>query len=232
MWESIALHPAILTDHYYPLTACGHKPTATQLLSPEVRLQESVMLSTLADMQRTSGAPLELDETNDISCKGQAGVSNTFASALWAADYIARTMSTGLRGVDFHTLLNLPQSYTALVGEGASLHPNPEWYALLLTHALQGTKVLPTSVSSGSNTTAQAFQRPAWSARAAAGELRPQGQGAYAGQAPAPRPDRLGGHDPAPHGSGHARYGWCEARRWDGGRLRAMAPEAAPPGAR
>ena len=160
VWESIALHPAILTDHYYPLTACGHKPTATQLLSPEVRLQESVMLSTLADMQRTSGAPLELDETNDISCKGQAGVSNTFASALWAADYIARTMSTGLRGVDFHTLLNLPQSYTALVGEGASLHPNPEWYALLLTHALQGTKVLPTSVSSGSNTTAQAFQGP------------------------------------------------------------------------
>ncbi len=160
VWESIGLHPAILTDHYYPLTACGHKPTATELLSPEVRLQESVMLSTLADIQRTSRAPLELDETNDISCKGQAGVSNTFASALWAADYIARTMRAGLRGVDFHTLLNLPESYTALVGEGTSLHPNPEWYALLLTHALQGARVLPTSVSAGSNTTAQAFQGP------------------------------------------------------------------------
>ena len=160
VWESIGLHPGILTDHYYPLTACGHKPTATQLLSPEVRLQETVMLSTLADIQRTSRTPLELDETNDISCKGQPGVSNTFASALWAADYIARTMKAGLRGVDFHTLLNLPQSYTALVGEGASLHPNPEWYALLLDHALQGARALPTSVSAGSNTTAQAFRGP------------------------------------------------------------------------
>ncbi len=160
VWESIGQHPAILTDHYYPLTACGHKPTATQLLSPEVRLQETVMLSTLADIQRTSRTPLELDETNDISCKGQPGVSNTFASALWAADYIARTMRAGLRGVDFHTLLNLPQSYSALVGEGASLHPNPEWYALLLDHSLQGARVLPTSVSAGSNTTAQAFRAP------------------------------------------------------------------------
>jgi len=160
VWESIRLHPAILTDHYYPLTACGHKPTATQLLSPEVRLEETVMLSTLAAIQRTAGAPLEIDETNDISCKGQPGVSNTFASALWASDYIARAMRAGLRGIDFHTLLNLPQSYTALVGEGPSLHPNPEWYALLLTHALQGSSVLPTAVGSDSNITAQGFVRP------------------------------------------------------------------------
>lgn len=160
VWESIGLHPGILTDHYYPLTACEHKPTATQLLSPEVRLQETVMLKTLADIQRTARAPLEVDETNDISCKGQPGVSNTFASALWAADYITRAMRAGLRGIDFHTLLNLPESYTALVGEGTSLHPNPEWYALLLTHALQGSTVLPTAASSGSNVTAQAFVRP------------------------------------------------------------------------
>jgi hypothetical protein len=160
VWESIGLHPAILTDHYYPLTACGHAPTATQLLSPEVRLQETVMLSTLADIQRTARAPLEVDETNDISCKGEPGVSNTFASALWATDYIARAMRAGLRGIDFHTLLNLPDSYTALVGEGSSLRPNPEWYALLLTHALQGTTVLPTAVGSNSNISAQAFVRP------------------------------------------------------------------------
>ncbi|HUH80401.1 MAG TPA: glycosyl hydrolase family 79 C-terminal domain-containing protein [Solirubrobacteraceae bacterium] len=160
VWESIGLHPAILTDHYYPLTACEHQPTVSQLLSPEVRLQETVMLRTLGDIQRTAGAPLVLDETNDISCKGEPGVSNTFASALWAADYVARAMRAGLHGVDFHTLLNLPESYTALVGEGRSLRPNPEWYGLLLTHALQGTRVLPTSVSSRSDLSAQAFLRP------------------------------------------------------------------------
>ena len=128
----VGIDRAAPRDPHRPLLpadpACGRQPTASQLLSPEVRLEETVMLSALGDIQRTAGAPLELDETNDISCKGEPGVSNTFASALWAADYIARAMRAGLRGVDFHTLLNLPQSYTALVGEGASLHPNPEWY--------------------------------------------------------------------------------------------------------
>jgi hypothetical protein len=157
VWESIGLHPTVLTDHYYPLTRCGHKPTITQMLSPEVRLEETVMLSTLGDIQRTARTPLELDETNDVSCKGEPGVSNAFASALWAADYIARAMRSGLRGVDFHDLPELPLSYSPLVGEGSALHANPEWYALLLTHALQGTSVLPTAVGSGTDLTAQGF---------------------------------------------------------------------------
>ena len=115
------------------------------------------MLSTLGDIQRTARTPLELDETNDVSCKGEPGVSNAFASALWAADYIARAMRSGLRGVDFHDLPELPLSYSPLVGEGSALHANPEWYALLLTHALQGTSVLPTAVGSGADLTAQGF---------------------------------------------------------------------------
>ena len=160
VWESIGLHPAILTDHYYPLTRCGHKPTVTQLLSPAVRLKESVMLKALEDIQSTARRPLLLDEANNVSCKGQPGVSNTFASALWAADFIARAMKTGLRGVELHNLLNRPRSYSPLVGEGRSLHPNPEWYALLLTRSLQGARVLPTAVHSRSEITAQAFRRP------------------------------------------------------------------------
>jgi hypothetical protein len=160
VWESIALHPAILTDHYYPLTKCGHRPTITQLLSPQVRLEETVMLSALADIQRTARTPLLLDETNNVSCMGEPGVSNTFASALWAADYITRAMRAGLAGIDFHSLLDLPSSYSPLVGEGGLLHANPEWYALLLTHELEGARVLPTAVGGGSDLTAQAFLGP------------------------------------------------------------------------
>jgi hypothetical protein len=160
VWESIGLHPAILTDHYYPLTSCGEKPTITELLSPAVRLKETVMLHALRDIQSTAGRPLLLDETNNVSCKGEPGVSNTFASALWAADFIARAMSAGLRGVDFHNLLNRPLSYSPLVGEGSSLRANPEWYALLLTHSLQGAHALPTVVSSPSQVSAQAFELP------------------------------------------------------------------------
>jgi hypothetical protein len=157
---AIGLHPAMLTDHYYPLTSCGTSPTVGELLSPPVRGKESSMLASLRRIQSTAGIPLQLDETNNISCKGQPGVSNSFASALWATDYIGRAMATGLRGLDFHSLLGRSGSYSPLVFAGGGLHANPEWYALLLTRALEGTSVLPAQVSSEGDLTAHAFRGP------------------------------------------------------------------------
>jgi hypothetical protein len=154
---SAALRPALLTDHYYPLTSCGYTPVVSELLSPVVRADESSMLSSLRAIQRSSAIPLRIDETNDISCKGQAGVSNTFASALWAADYTARAMAAGIRGLDFHDLIGLPGAYSPLVATANGLHANPEWYALLMARPLQGSKPLQTTVRSAANLTARAF---------------------------------------------------------------------------
>jgi hypothetical protein len=154
---SAALRPALLTDHYYPLTSCGYTPVVSELLSPLLRQAENSMLSSLVAIQRSSAIPLRIDETNDISCKGQPGVSNTFASALWAADYIARAMAAGIRGLDFHDLTSLPGAYSPLVATTTGLHANPEWYALLLAQRLQGAKPLQATVHSTPNLTARAF---------------------------------------------------------------------------
>ncbi|HYB23786.1 MAG TPA: hypothetical protein VED41_08315, partial [Solirubrobacteraceae bacterium] len=134
--QAAQLHPALLTDHYYPLTACDNTPTVGELLSGELRAGESSMLSSLRAIQGSSAIPLRLDETNDISCKGEPGVSNTFASALWAADYIPRAMATGIQGLDFHDLISLRGAYSPLVASATGLHANPEWYALLLAQRL------------------------------------------------------------------------------------------------
>jgi hypothetical protein len=115
------------------------------------------MLSNLRAIQAASALPLYIDETNNISCKGQPGVSNTFASALWAVDYAARAMAAGVQGLYFHDLLSMPGAYSPLVGTTDQLHANPEWYALLLTRRLQGTKPLQTTVSGTPNLTARAF---------------------------------------------------------------------------
>ena len=154
---SAALRPSLLTDHYYPLSSCGYRPSVSELLSPAVRQDESSMLRSLGAIQRTSAIPLQLDETNDISCKGQPGVSNSFASALWAADYIARAMTAGIRGLDFHDLLSRSGAYSPLVARTHELHANPEWYALLLAARLQGSKPLHTSVRGDANLSARAF---------------------------------------------------------------------------
>jgi hypothetical protein len=152
-----ALRPDLLTDHYYPLSACGSTPLLSELLGPIVRRDENSMLASLHAIQSESALPLYIDETNNISCKGQRGVSNTFASALWAVDYVARAMAAGVRGLDFHDLLSMSGAYSPLVGTTDQLHANPEWYALLLTRHLQGAKPLRASVLGSPSLTARAF---------------------------------------------------------------------------
>src|SRR5262249_45388475 len=88
---------------------------------------------------------------------GEPGVSNTFASALWAADYIARAMAAGVRGLDFHDLIDRPGAYSPLVMSNRGLHANPEWYALLLGQRLAGSRALRATVRSAANLTATGF---------------------------------------------------------------------------
>jgi hypothetical protein len=151
--EAQTVHPQLLTDHYYPLSSCGEHPTISELLSPHVRRKESEMLVRMVSLARTLRTPLRMDETNDISCEGEPGVSNTFASALWALDYTARAMSAGTVGVNFHDLIAEPDSYSALAAHGADalaageLQAAPKWYALLAAHTLVGGRPLPATVT-------------------------------------------------------------------------------------
>jgi hypothetical protein len=149
--EAQTIRPQLLTDHYYPLSSCGGHPTISELLSPGVRRKESEMLSKMLTIAHTYTTPLRMDETNDISCEGEPGVSNAFASALWALTYTARTMTAGVVGVNFHDLIDQPRTYSALAAHSEAalnageLQPAPEWYALLAAHTLVGSRPLPIS---------------------------------------------------------------------------------------
>ncbi len=180
--SAIALHPGLLTDHFYPLTACDEEhPTIAGLLSAGVAREEAALLSALHALSAQAHIPLRIDEANDISCHGEPGVSNTFASALWAVRFISRAMSAGLAGVNFHDLLAESDAYSPLVFAGAgnaataadaraaargdpigplALHANPEWYALLMTSALDGSTALPTSEQGPQTLYAQAYRAP------------------------------------------------------------------------
>jgi hypothetical protein len=151
--SSPTLRPALLTDHYYPLSSCGYRPTVSELLSPNVRRAESDMLGKAVGIARAHGLALRMDETNNVSCEGQPGVSNTFASALWALDYAARAADAGVSGLNFHDLIEKANAYSALfaptpaaLGAGA-LQAAPEWYALLAARALVDGRPLGTAVA-------------------------------------------------------------------------------------
>jgi hypothetical protein len=163
--------PAMLTDHYYPLTSCGDETaTLSDLISPLTRRSETTTLERLAAIGQASALPLRIDETNNISCRGQPGVSNVFASALWAVDYVARAMASGVAGLNFHDLITEPHAYSPLAAGNSNelasgaLHANPEWYALLLARHLLGDRPVAAKLaSSNRDLTAAAFLSPSGS---------------------------------------------------------------------
>jgi hypothetical protein len=172
-----ALRPALLTDHYYPLSSCGYRPTVAELLSPTVRRAERAMLAAQAAIARAAATPLRVDEANDISCEGRRGVSDTFASALWALDYTAHAIAAGVAGVNFHDLLTKPGAYSPLIAPtpaalvAGALRAQPEWYALLAARDLPGAQPLPTAVRGAAGRSALADELSASAFRTREGRV-------------------------------------------------------------
>jgi hypothetical protein len=172
MWglgEAIYQRPLLLTGHHYPLS-CSEQPppTIARLLSPEIRKAEETSLRRYMTVASDAELPFRMDETNTVSCGGVPGISNTFASALWALSFITKTMSMGVAGINFqgnplncvgYTPLCAPSAEAAAAG---ALEAEPEWYALLMARALVGERPLQAHVVSPDNTNAvvSAFQLP------------------------------------------------------------------------
>lgn len=144
----------LLTAHYYPLN-CAQHPSIQLMLSPQVRRAETRVLALYANLARALHRPIRVDETNNVSCGGEPGVSDTYASALWAIDYLVRALQAGLAGINLHDTLSCtgysPLCSPTTPGVAHHIHANPEWYALLLASQLSGDRLLPISVRSSSN---------------------------------------------------------------------------------
>lgn len=145
--EALNLKPALLTGHHYPL-GCGDAlpPTITGLLSPEIRRRALVSLEKYMSIAHSSSIPFRLDETNTVSCGGLAGISNTYASSLWAIGYLVQAMDAGVAGINLQSNPTNCGGYTpvcAATAERAStgaLGVQPEWYALLMARELIGDR--------------------------------------------------------------------------------------------
>jgi hypothetical protein len=152
--EVVDQPPALLTGHHYPMSCQAQPaPTITRLLSPEIRALEVLSLQRYMTVAENGEIPFRMDEANTISCGGLAGISNTFASALWATAYVSQAMSMGVAGINLHGHPTNCLGYTPLCGatpqaiaEG-QLSAQPEWYALLMLRGLIGDRPLPTTVA-------------------------------------------------------------------------------------
>jgi hypothetical protein len=152
--EAIEVRPMLLTGHHYPL-GCHSRvaPSIPRLLSARIRRLEGVSLHRYMSVSHASAIGVRIDETNSVSCGGRAGISNTFAAALWAVDYIARSMAAGVSGINFQGNPANCLGYTPVCAPTAarlragSLSAQPEWYALLLASRLIGDRPVHTTLT-------------------------------------------------------------------------------------
>jgi len=119
-----------LSQHYYaegPPT--DPSMTIERLLSPNPKLEEE--FAGMRKTMRETNLPFRLAETNSCYSGGKPGVSDTFASALWAADLMYQLASEGGMGINFHG--GGYGWYTPIAGtRDAGFLARPIFYGMLL----------------------------------------------------------------------------------------------------
>jgi len=95
-------HEAVFLSRHYYAEGPPADPSMTieRLLKPNPRLDAELegMKQTMVE----SGLPFRFAETNSCYQGGKAGVSDTFASALWSGDFMYQLASAGSMGINFH----------------------------------------------------------------------------------------------------------------------------------
>ena len=155
-----------LTQHYYPTSYSVSRgickgtpvPTSLELLSPQVRERESTFLQTIVRAGEIAHRRTRISETNDTSsCDASGGpdTSPVFASALWSLDWILRSASAGVAGINFHGEfgLCLPNTMSPVCSPSdaalarGEVVARPEYYGLLAARKLEGGRFVPLRMS-------------------------------------------------------------------------------------
>jgi hypothetical protein len=125
-----------VTGHLYPYSACVNNPksrsypTIARLLSRQASTGLAADVAPAVAAAHAAGLKFRLTELNSVTCGGRPGVSNTFATALWAPDALFTLMRAGVDGANVHVREYADNAAFTLDARG--LQPNPLLYGLLL----------------------------------------------------------------------------------------------------
>jgi hypothetical protein len=93
------------TVHKYPASLCPGDPlpSVTDLINATGTLLYPMLYATHIAQAYAVNQHFRVDELNTVSCGGQAGISDVYASALWSADVSWQLAAVGADGLNFHT---------------------------------------------------------------------------------------------------------------------------------
>jgi hypothetical protein len=97
----------LITAHRYPFGACSppwarNHPTIARILSARATAGMARSVDGGVELAHRAGLPFRLTELNSVTCGGLRGVSNAFATALWAPDALFQLLRAGVDGVNIH----------------------------------------------------------------------------------------------------------------------------------
>jgi hypothetical protein len=137
----------LATVHAYPLKHCGNTPvTIGELLADSSSHGLAQLIAPFVRAADVHHVALRVDEMNAVSCGGQRGVSDSFASALWVLDALFELAKTGVRGVNIQTVPNTINEVLGadLVHGTWRVRVHPEYYGMIMfaQAAPAGSRVL------------------------------------------------------------------------------------------
>ena len=144
-------------------------PDLAGLLAPVASLGIDDGLLRYISMAHHAGMSFRVDETNAVTCGGLNGVSDTFASALWALNMLFGMAHVGVDGVNVHTWRGSAGKLFSFsdTAAGWTASVQPEYYGLLMfaDAAPPGSTLLRTQTTEGSNLDVWALRAPDGSTR-------------------------------------------------------------------
>jgi hypothetical protein len=131
----------VISVHIYPYAACAQPgtakyPTIQKILSQNATAGMARTVAPALAVAHKAGLSLRVTEINSVTCGGLQGVSNAFATALWAPDALFELMRAGVEGVNLHarvTSINRPFSF-----DRQGLQTRPLLYGLMLFKRMVG----------------------------------------------------------------------------------------------
>jgi hypothetical protein len=142
-------HVVMLTSHYYAMGPAGAPGmTIERLLAPDPKLERDLKIA--MEAARADGLPYRMSEGNSCWNGGEPGVSDTLASALWAADMMLAFAASGCAGVNLHGGGN--GYYTPIAGSvSAGFVRRPEFFGMELMKQFVGATLVQSTLQCSSD---------------------------------------------------------------------------------
>jgi hypothetical protein len=170
--ESQSHRLSLVTVHSYPrFDGCPRPgdpppPTASGYLNDKASAGVARLDKPVIAEARTAHLPVRIDEAGSASCGGKEGQSNTYATSLWAPDFVFNILAAGASGINVH-LRDTGSPNTAINYTDSGLEAEPFFYGLaVFARTLgPGAKLVSTTHSGGPK------ELKVWAVRVSGGRL-------------------------------------------------------------